>query len=63
MSVDKIWVFAESAEGKATTVTLEMLTKARELASTVEALYAGKAAGRDCAVIDAEATPPERPHD
>ena len=41
MTVDKIWVFAESAEGKATTATLEMLTKARELASTVEALYAG----------------------
>ena len=41
MSVDKIWVFAESAEGKPTTVTLEMLTKARELASTVEALYTG----------------------
>ena len=41
MAVDKIWVFAESAEGKPTTATLEMLTKARELASTVEALYAG----------------------
>jgi electron transfer flavoprotein alpha subunit len=39
--VDKIWVFAESAEGKATSATLELLTKARELASTVEALYAG----------------------
>jgi len=41
VSVNKIWVFAESAEGKATTATLEMLTKARELAGTVEALYAG----------------------
>ena len=41
MAVDKIWVFAESAEGKPTTATLEMLTKARELAGTVEALYAG----------------------
>ena len=41
MAVDKIWVFAESADGKPTTATLEMLTKARELASTVEALYAG----------------------
>ena len=39
--VDKIWVFAESAEGKATTATLELLTKARELAGTVEAIYAG----------------------
>jgi electron transfer flavoprotein alpha subunit len=41
VAVDKIWVFAESAEGKPTTATLEMLTKARELASTVEAIYAG----------------------
>jgi electron transfer flavoprotein alpha subunit len=41
VAVDKIWVFAESAEGKPTTATLEMLTKARELASTVEALYTG----------------------
>lgn len=39
--MNKIWVFAESAEGKATTATLEMLTKARELGGTVEALYAG----------------------
>ncbi len=41
MAVGRIWVFAESADGKATTATLELLTKARELASTVEALYAG----------------------
>jgi electron transfer flavoprotein alpha subunit len=41
VTVGKIWVFAESADGKATTATLELLTKARELASTVEALYAG----------------------
>jgi electron transfer flavoprotein alpha subunit len=41
VALNKIWVFAESAEGKPTTATLELLTKARELASTVEALYAG----------------------
>jgi electron transfer flavoprotein alpha subunit len=41
VAVDKIWVFAESLEGKPTTATLEMLTKARELASTVEAIYTG----------------------
>ncbi len=41
MAVNKIWVFAESADGKPTSATLEMLTKARELASTVEAIYAG----------------------
>jgi electron transfer flavoprotein alpha subunit len=37
----KVWVFAESAEGRATTATLELLTKAREIGSTVEAIYAG----------------------
>jgi electron transfer flavoprotein alpha subunit len=41
VALNKIWVFAESAEGKPTTATLELLTKARELASTVETLYAG----------------------
>jgi len=39
--VDKVWVYAESAEGKATSATLEIVTKARELGSTVEALYTG----------------------
>jgi len=39
--VDKIWVFAESADGKATSATLELLTKARELASTVQVCYPG----------------------
>jgi electron transfer flavoprotein alpha subunit len=37
----KVWVFAEVGEGKVTTATLEMLTKAREVADTVEAIYAG----------------------
>jgi electron transfer flavoprotein alpha subunit len=39
--VDKVWVYAESADGKATSATLEMITKAREIGSTVEALYTG----------------------
>ena len=39
--VDKVWVYAESADGKPTSVTLEMVTKAREIGSTVEALYTG----------------------
>jgi electron transfer flavoprotein alpha subunit len=37
----KIWVFAESEGDKPTTATLELLTKARELADTVEAIYVG----------------------
>jgi electron transfer flavoprotein alpha subunit len=38
----KIWVFAESEGDKPTTATLELLTKAREIADTVEAVYVGK---------------------
>jgi electron transfer flavoprotein alpha subunit len=41
--VGKVWVFAEADEDKVTTATLEMLTKAREVGETVEAIYAGKA--------------------
>ena len=35
MAVDKIWVVAESFEGKALPVTLELLTAARQLAGSV----------------------------
>jgi len=38
MAVGKIWVFAEVAGGKPTPVALELLTKARSLAGTVEAV-------------------------
>jgi electron transfer flavoprotein alpha subunit len=41
MAISKIWVYAEAAGGKPTTATIEIVTKARELASTVEAFYAG----------------------
>jgi len=41
MGLSKIWVFAEASDGKVTTTTLELLTKARGLADTVEAVYAG----------------------
>jgi electron transfer flavoprotein alpha subunit len=41
MAVSKIWVFAEAESGKVKTITLEMLAKARELASTVECFYGG----------------------
>jgi electron transfer flavoprotein alpha subunit len=37
----KIWVFAEAEGDKPTTATLELLTKAREVADTVEAFYVG----------------------
>src|SRR5580692_4997888 len=41
MAIDKIWVLAESADGAPTPVTLELLTKAREVGSTVEAVAWG----------------------
>jgi electron transfer flavoprotein alpha subunit len=37
----KIWIFAEAVGDKVTTATIELLTKARELGDTVEAIYAG----------------------
>jgi electron transfer flavoprotein alpha subunit len=46
MGVSKIWVFAEASDGKVSNTTLEMLTKARELADTVECV---SAAGNDVA--------------
>jgi electron transfer flavoprotein alpha subunit len=42
MALNTVWVFAEvDTPGKPTSLTLEMLTKAREMAGTVEAFYAG----------------------
>jgi electron transfer flavoprotein alpha subunit len=41
MALPKVWVYAEGEDGKATSATLELLTKARELGETVEAVYAG----------------------
>jgi electron transfer flavoprotein alpha subunit len=41
MSIDKIWVLAESADGKPITTSLELLTQARALAPTVEAVAWG----------------------
>ncbi len=44
MAIDKIWVFAEATEGKVATITLEILTKARELAGSVECVIGGDGA-------------------
>jgi electron transfer flavoprotein alpha subunit len=41
MATDKIWVVAEAFEGKVITTSLELLTRARELAGTVEAFTWG----------------------
>ena len=39
MALNRIWVYAEAADGKVAPITLEILAKARELAGTVEAIY------------------------
>lgn len=41
MTLSKIWVLAEASDGEVASTTLELLTKARELADTVECVYAG----------------------
>src|SRR3954453_15474655 len=41
MAISKIWVFAEADGEKPSTTTREILTKSRELADTVEAVYVG----------------------
>jgi electron transfer flavoprotein alpha subunit len=43
MALNRIWVYAEAADGKVAPITLEMLTKARELGGTVEAVFGGDA--------------------
>src|ERR1700692_379068 len=41
MALTTIWVLAEAAEGKPLPVSLELMTKARDLAGTVEAVTWG----------------------
>jgi electron transfer flavoprotein alpha subunit len=41
MALNRIWVYAEATDGKVAPITLEILAKARELGSTVEAVYGG----------------------
>ena len=43
MTLDTIWVYAEATDGEVNSNTLELLTKARELADTVACVYAGDA--------------------
>ena len=53
MTLSKSWVFAEATDGKVSWTTLEILTKARELAGTVEAIYAGGDADAVAATLGA----------
>src|SRR5436189_5041883 len=41
MALSTVWVYAEADGDKVTTITLEMLAKAREMADTVEAVFGG----------------------
>jgi len=45
MSIDKVWVLAESAEAKPTSTTLELLTQARSMGATIEAIAWGTDTG------------------
>src|SRR5256714_9676968 len=41
MPLPKVWLYAEGEDGKGASATLELLTKAREIGDTVEAVYSG----------------------
>jgi electron transfer flavoprotein alpha subunit len=45
MAIGNVWVFAQGKDGAATSATLELLTKARELGGSVTAFVAGDADG------------------
>jgi len=51
MSINKIWVVAEPADSGITTTSLELLTKARELAATVEVVTWGTSTAANAAVL------------
>ncbi len=51
MSVDKIWVLAEVSDGAPITTSLELITAARSLATTVEAVAYGDATASVAAVL------------
>ncbi len=51
MTLSKIWVLAEASDGEVASTTLELLTKARDLADTVECVYAGDDADEIAAIL------------
>ena len=56
MGIDNIWVFAQTANGEATTGTLELLTKARSLGGSVTAFVVGAVGNSAAALGDHGAT-------
>ncbi len=53
MGISKIWVLAEANNGNVSSITLEILAKARELAETVECVYGGADADAIAATLGA----------
>jgi electron transfer flavoprotein alpha subunit len=53
MALNRIWVYAEAADGKVHPLTLELLAKARTLGGTVEAVYGGADADAVAATLGA----------
>ena len=53
MALNRIWVYAEAADGKVSPLTLELLGKAGSLGGTVEAVYAGGDADAVAATLGA----------
>jgi electron transfer flavoprotein alpha subunit len=53
MALNRIWVYAEAADGKVHPLTLELLAKARSLGGTVEAVYGGADADAVAATLGA----------
>jgi electron transfer flavoprotein alpha subunit len=51
MSIDKVWVLAEASDGKPIGSTLELLTEARSIASTVEAVAWGAGTAEAATVL------------
>jgi electron transfer flavoprotein alpha subunit len=51
MGLAKVWVFAEADDDKPATSTLELLTKAREIGDSVEAVYVGPNADAIASVL------------
>lgn len=52
MGIDNIWVFAQNADGAASSATLELLTKANSLGGSVTAFVAGAAGEGAAAMAD-----------
>ncbi|MEN9275380.1 MAG: hypothetical protein Q6K17_02470, partial [Gloeomargarita sp. GMQP_bins_5] len=44
VAVDKVWVFVQGSEGTVSSVSLELLSKARELGGSLSAFVAGDGA-------------------